>query len=219
MATKGSPRARPVAMAFAHLLAVAVTVLVFVWLFHFREGLAFSSHIKPKIFNIHPLLMIVGLILIGGEAIMVYKTIPGEREVQKKVHLILHLVAFLTGVIGIYAVFKFHEELKIPHLYTLHSWLGIITIFLYGFQWICSFFVFALPHSKTATRATIAPWHVFGGIIIFVVAICTALMGLAEKFIFMKLQHSQEALIINFLGLLIVLFAISVGFGVTVSRV
>uniref|UniRef100_A0A7C8YXA2 ascorbate ferrireductase (transmembrane) n=1 Tax=Opuntia streptacantha TaxID=393608 RepID=A0A7C8YXA2_OPUST len=216
---KGSPRARPVtATVLAHLLAVAVIALVLVWLLHFREGLAFRSHVKPKIFNIHPLLMIIGVILIGGEAIMAYKTIPGEKRAQKRVHLILHLLALLIGAIGIYAVFKFHEELKIPHVYTLHSWLGIITIFLYTIQWLWSFLIFALPHSRTATRTAVAPWHVFGGMVIFVLAICTSLMGLGEKFIFSKLQRSQEALVVNFLGLLIILFGVSVIFGVSFSR-
>lgn len=216
---KGSPRARPVAATvLAHVLAVAVIALVLVWLLHFREGLAFSSHVKSKIFNIHPLLMIVGFILIGGEAIMAYKTIPGEKRVQKRVHLILHLLALLIGAIGIYAVFKFHQELSIPHVYTLHSWLGIITIFLYGLQWLSSFLIFALPHSRTATRAAVAPWHVFVGMVIFVLGICTALMGLGEKFIFLKLQRSREALVVNFLGLLIILFGVSVVFGVSFSR-
>lgn len=83
---------------FAHLLVVAVTVLLLVWLVDKREGLAFKSDNKLKIFNVrslkqvscknfcvlniyplvssflllsnlqlHPLLMIIGFVLIGGE--------------------------------------------------------------------------------------------------------------------------------------------------------
>lgn len=65
---------------------------------------------------------------------MAYKTIPGTRRAQKTVHWLLHLIALLAGVIGIYAVFKFHHESGIPNMYTLHSWLGMITICLYGLQ-------------------------------------------------------------------------------------
>lgn len=36
----------------AHLIAIAVTILVLVWLLHFREGLGFKSANKPKIFNV-----------------------------------------------------------------------------------------------------------------------------------------------------------------------
>lgn len=202
---------------FAHLLAAVIIALVFVWVLHFREGVAFSSAIKPKIFNLHPLLMVIGVIVIGGEAIMAYKTIHGGKT-GKKVHLTLHLIALIIGIIGVSAVFKFHQELAIPHIYTLHSWVGISTICLYALQWIFSLFTFAFPHSKSEAKAVVAPWHRFGGIIIFFLAICTALMGLVEKFTFLKLERTQEALIMNFIGLMIILFAATVGFVVTLPR-
>ncbi|XP_074288699.1 putative ascorbate-specific transmembrane electron transporter 1 [Silene latifolia] len=206
-------------VAFAHVLVVVVTALVLVWLLHFREGLAFNTHIKPKIFNIHPLLMIVGFILLGGEAILAYKTVPGARKIQKRTHLTLHLVALLTGLIGTFAVFKYHQDLSIPHFYTLHSWVGLITIILYGLQWLYSIFTFAFPHTKSSTRKKVAPWHIFGGIIIFILGICAALTGLVEKFTFSKLQREQEALVMNFTGLMIVLFSITVGAGVLLPRI
>ncbi|KAK9756365.1 hypothetical protein RND81_01G091600 [Saponaria officinalis] len=135
MVMKGHQQASiwPVAV-FANVLVVVITSLVLVWLLHFREGLAFKSHVKAKIFNIHPLLTIVGFILFSGEAIMAYKTVHGARKIEKQLHFTLHLVALLTGILGIYAVFKFHQELGIPHVYSLHSWVGLITISLYALQ-------------------------------------------------------------------------------------
>lgn len=65
---------------------------------------------------------------------MVYKSVPARRETQKVTHLVLHLIALLAGIVGIYAVFKFHHELGIPDMYTLHSWLGMSTICLFGLQ-------------------------------------------------------------------------------------
>lgn len=68
-------------------------------------------------------------------AIIVYKAIPtANRKAQKLIHLILHLIALVTGILGVYAVFKFHNELNIPHMYTLHSWIGLSTICLFGLQ-------------------------------------------------------------------------------------
>ncbi|CAO2841853.1 unnamed protein product [Amaranthus hypochondriacus] len=220
MAATGKSKASVIpVIALAHLVAVVLVALVLVWLLHFREGLAFRSQIKPQIFNVHPLLMVIGVIVTGGQAIMAYKTVPGAKSTQKKVHLILHLIALMSGIVGIYAVFKFHQELSIPHIYTLHSWVGISTICLYGLQWIISFFTFALPHSKSAAREAVAPWHKFLGIFIFILAICTAMMGLIEKFTFLKLQRSQEALVMNFTGLMIILFAAMVGLVVTIPSV
>ncbi|CAK9170499.1 unnamed protein product [Ilex paraguariensis] len=196
---------------FAHLIVIAVTILVFVWLLHFREGLAFKSHIKPKIFNVHPFLMVVGFVLVVGEAIMAYKTVPAKKEVQKVFHATLHFIALICGILGIYAVFKFHHEVGIQDMYTLHSWLGMSTICLFGLQFLLATFSFLYPGTESSRKTKLAPWHVLFGIIIFFMAILTAETGLVEKFIFISQKRSQEALIMNFTGLLILLFGISVG--------
>lgn len=65
---------------------------------------------------------------------MAYKTVPGERRVQKNVHMILNLIAFILGVVGICAVFKYHDMMHLQDMYSLHSWIGIITICAYGLQ-------------------------------------------------------------------------------------
>ncbi|KAJ0546861.1 putative ascorbate ferrireductase (transmembrane) [Helianthus annuus] len=119
---------------FVHLLAISIATLSLVWLIKFREGFAFNSRIKAKIFNLHPLLMILGFLLFSGEAIVVYKAIPANRKAQKIVHLILHFIALASGILGVYAVFKFHNEVHLPNMYTLHSWIGLSTISLFGLQ-------------------------------------------------------------------------------------
>lgn len=72
--------------------------------------------------------------MIFESAIMTYKTIPGTKNTQKLFHLILHFIALVAGIVGIYAVFKFHNELDIPNMYTLHSWIGMSTFCLFGLQ-------------------------------------------------------------------------------------
>ncbi|XWS69468.1 hypothetical protein CRYUN_Cryun04dG0181600 [Craigia yunnanensis] len=65
---------------------------------------------------------------------MVYKTVQAQHFVQKVVHLILQLAAFVLGVIGICAVFKFHDMTNVEDVYSFHSWIGIATISLFAFQ-------------------------------------------------------------------------------------
>ncbi|THG10444.1 probable ascorbate-specific transmembrane electron transporter 1 [Camellia sinensis] len=209
--------ALPVSL-FAHVVAIAVITLVLVWLLHFREGLAFKSIDKQKIFNLHPLFMVIGFLIFSGEAIMAYKTVPGTRKAQKLVHLILHFIALLAGIVGIYAVFKYHHETFNIDMYTLHSWIGMSTICLFGLQWFLGFFSFCYPKAETGARSRLAPWHVFFGLVIFFMAILTAETGLMEKFHFLKLHRGQEALIVNFTGLLILVFAVSVGLTVLLPR-
>ena len=50
--------------------------------------------------------------------------------------MVLHAVALFLGSVGIYAAFKFHNESGIANLYSLHSWVGLGTICLYGIQLI-----------------------------------------------------------------------------------
>ncbi|KAI3730477.1 hypothetical protein L1987_61647 [Smallanthus sonchifolius] len=203
---------------FVHLLAISIVTLTLVWLIKFREGFAFESHIKAKIFNLHPLLMILGFVIFSGEAIIVYKAIPANRKAQKLIHLILHFIALVAGILGVYAVFKFHNERHFPHMYTLHSWIGLSTICLFGLQWLLGFFTFWYPRAESTRRASMAPWHAFFGIVIFFMTIVTAETGLTQKFNFLLLQRSQEALMINFTGLLILLFGIFVGLSIILPR-
>lgn len=72
--------------------------------------------------------------MLVNAAIIAYKSVPTPRNSQKLVHLILHLLALISGILGIYAVFKFKNKPDQKDMVTLHSWLGIITISLFGLQ-------------------------------------------------------------------------------------
>lgn len=65
---------------------------------------------------------------------MAYKTVPGERIVKKYIHMLLHITALVLGVIGICAVFKYHDMINVPDMYSLHSWIGLGTFCLYCLQ-------------------------------------------------------------------------------------
>jgi len=65
---------------------------------------------------------------------MGYKIWPWSHDANKMVHMLLHAVALFLGSVGIYAAFKFHNESGIDNLYSLHSWVGLGTICLYGIQ-------------------------------------------------------------------------------------
>ena len=55
----------------------------------------------------------------------------------KLVHTLYHIMAIPCIAVGMIAVFDFHNNKKptpIPNLYSLHSWMGLITVGLYGLQ-------------------------------------------------------------------------------------
>uniref|UniRef100_A0A0C9S9Z5 TSA: Wollemia nobilis Ref_Wollemi_Transcript_5561_1240 transcribed RNA sequence n=1 Tax=Wollemia nobilis TaxID=56998 RepID=A0A0C9S9Z5_9CONI len=197
-----------------HMLGVAGIVLVLVWNIYFRGGLAFVSTNKAKIFNIHPVLMFIGYIFLASEAIIAYKVIPASKYVQKVVHLSLHLIALVLGIVGIYAAFKYHNESGIVNLYSWHSWLGLGTICLFAIQWLVGFFSFFYPTASDSVRAGILPWHVFFGLLIYMFAIATAELGFLEKLTFLEssglYKYGSEAMLVNFTALVVLIFAVFV---------
>ncbi|CAN0891719.1 Transmembrane ascorbate ferrireductase 1 [Linum grandiflorum] len=194
----------------AHAIAVVAAVMVLIWCISFRGGLAWEDTNKALIFNLHPVLMLIGLIIIGGEAIISYKSLPLEKETKKLIHLALHAVALVLGIVGIYTAFKFHNESGIANLYSLHSWLGILVISLYGIQWIYGFIIFFYPGGSSTLRSTSMPWHVLLGLFAYILAVGTAALGFLEKLTFLQnsglAKYGSEALLVNFTAVVTILY-------------
>ncbi|KAI3916706.1 hypothetical protein MKW92_006894 [Papaver armeniacum] len=191
------------------IMGVVVSALVLTWTLHYRGGLALFSDNKDLIFNVHPVLMLIGLILINGEAMLAYKTMSGTKNFKKLVHLTLQFLALMLSVIGILAAFKFHIDKGIDNFYSLHSWLGLACIFLFMIQLAAGFVTFWYPGGARSSRAALMPWHVFFGIYIYALAVVTAVTGVLEKVTFLQTnnvisRYSTEAMLVNSLGILIV---------------
>ncbi|XP_021760030.1 probable transmembrane ascorbate ferrireductase 2 [Chenopodium quinoa] len=190
------------------LIGIIVAALVFTWTLHYRGGLALISDNKAQIFNVHPVLMVISLVLLNGEAMLAYKTVPGTKAFKKLVHLSLQFLSFCLAIIGIWAAFKFHSDKGIDHFYSLHSWLGLGCLFLFTLQWAAGFTTFWYPGGSRNSRAFLLPWHVFLGVYIYAFAIVTTVTGILEKATFLQASHiisrySTEALLINSMGILI----------------
>jgi len=44
------------------------------------------------------------------------------------------MITLVLFIVGTYTMFSIHNAKKTPNLYSLHSWLGIITMVLFSFQ-------------------------------------------------------------------------------------
>ncbi|RRT77449.1 hypothetical protein B296_00028601 [Ensete ventricosum] len=146
---------------------------------------------------------------------MSYRTLPWSKQVKKTIHLILHAIALVLGVFGIYFAFKFHNESGIDNLYSLHSWMGLGTIGLYGIQWILGFVTFLYPGASVFLRTAYLAWHVVFGIFVYLLAIASAELGFLEKLTFLETlgklhRYSPEAFLVNSTALVVLLLGASV---------
>ncbi|XP_048538943.1 transmembrane ascorbate ferrireductase 2 [Triticum urartu] len=205
------PAVRFPLFGLVRLLGVAAAAVILVWAVHFRGGMALSAE-KDKllIFNVHPVLMLIGLVVLNAEALLAYKTVPGTKKLKKLVHITLQFLAMFLSLVGLWAVWKFHDEKEIDHLYTLHSWLGLSCIIIFSLQWAAGFLTFWYPGGSRSNRASLLPWHVFLGVFLYVLAIATSVTGLLEKSIFMQSakmigRFSTEAMLMNSLGMMLIL--------------
>lgn len=194
----------------AHALAVIAAIMVLVWSISYRGGLAWEAKNKNLIFNLHPVLMLIGFIILGGEAIISYKSLPLEKPVKKLIHLVLHAIALALGIWGICAAFKNHNESGIPNLYSLHSWIGIGVISLYAFQWVYSFIVFFFPGGSSNLRSGLLPWHAMLGLFAYILAVGNAALGFLEKLTFLENggldKYGSEAFLVNLTAIVTILF-------------
>ncbi|KYQ55483.1 Cytochrome b561 [Trachymyrmex zeteki] len=187
-------------------------ILMAVWTGHYRNGFSWRSNPKLE-FNWHPLLMTIGLVFLYANAMLLYRTQRNVRKLRLKLtHATMMLSILLFVTIALIAVFDSHNLARppIPNLYSLHSWVGLTTIILFCCQWFAGYVFFLYPGLKIPLRASYMPLHVFFGIAGFVSAIFTCLLGLNEKALF-ELQDKysafeSEGILINFIGLLLVLF-------------
>lgn len=70
-------------------------------------------------------------------AILLYRAGRHYRKKSLKLsHAIINFSAFVFAVIGLKAVFDFHNysDPPKPNLYTLHSWIGLLAVILFGLQ-------------------------------------------------------------------------------------
>lgn len=57
-----------------------------------------------------------------------------NKRPWKLLHAALMLLALVLAVLGLCAVFSFHNTSAIPNLYSLHSWVGVATAALFAAQ-------------------------------------------------------------------------------------
>mmetsp|Transcript_13048 Transcript_13048/g.15483 ORF Transcript_13048/g.15483 Transcript_13048/m.15483 type:complete len:264 (-) Transcript_13048:219-1010(-) len=173
----------------AHVTATLLVVLIFAWMMSYnaedsqKQGFNWENK-SPKVFNWHPVLMTTGFCFCATQAVLSY-ALPLPKLVNKMLHLFWHTSAWIFSAVGLYAVFKFHNENDIVNMYSSHSWFGIATIALYGIEYLGGL-AFLMPESYIShqSRKLLLLLHRFLGIATLAFAFTTIAMGILEKVTF-----------------------------------
>ncbi|XP_068201480.1 uncharacterized protein [Palaemon carinicauda] len=210
----------------AEILMFGVLCLALYWVVQYRGGFAWREDVGKE-FNFHPVLMIAGFIFFMGNAMLVYRVFRCCKKLPAKIlHTYLYLMAVPCIVVATIAVFDSHNlrNPPIPNLYSLHSWLGLITIGLFALQvthtLVVGFFSFWIllccEQGTSGFRAGLVPVHATFGMITFMLAIATAVTGYTEKAFFsLSSDYSklvEEAWVINAQAAALAGLAILMGF-------
>ncbi|XP_060119265.1 lysosomal membrane ascorbate-dependent ferrireductase CYB561A3 [Heteronotia binoei] len=207
------------------ILGILCVGLTGFWGQHWLGGFAWDG--SSEMFNWHPVLMVTGMLVLYGSAALVYR-VPlswqGPKLPWKLLHAALTLAAFILVVLGLVAVFEFHNKKKIPNMYSLHSWLGLTAVLLFSCQWLMGFASFLLPWTPICLRALYKPIHVFFGSAILSLVMAACISGINEK-LFFSLKNSTmpysklpaEAWFGNILGMLILIYGLLVLWALAVS--
>jgi len=195
------------------VLGLISVVLVCVWTKSYLGGFAWDG--SGKMFNWHPVLMSVAVLLYGNAAICYRVLRKTDKFRAKLVHGGINISVFVLVVIALVAVFGFHNHNKIPNVYSLHSWVGITAVVLYGCQLLFGFLGFLYPKFSDNGRRIYLRVHVYFGAIILALFIIACISGFTEKLLFSKIKYAllpAPGMIANLAGVSIIAFGMIVGY-------
>ncbi|KAF8796448.1 putative transmembrane ascorbate-dependent reductase CYB561 homolog isoform X1 [Argiope bruennichi] len=198
------------------VLGILNVALVLIWTKNYLGGFAWQEDPLHQ-FNYHPVCAIVGLVVLYGKGLLLYRTLYYRgKATLKLLHTATMIITFALAVISLKCVFDSHDyrTVPIPNLYSLHSWIGLGTVILFASQLFCGFVAFLYPGVKSSLRKIYLQYHQFFGTIIFILAVLSCHSGIMEK---VKASLGKEylslhaaAYIANFLGVSITIFAVLV---------
>lgn len=197
------------------LVGITALTLAIVWSKVHLGGFAWDG--GGRNFNWHTVCMTIFIIMYGNAAVVYRITRRMEKMQAKRIHTVVNALAFFFAVIGLVAVFRFHNVKNIPNVYSLHSWIGLGTVSLYACQLAFGFIAFLFPRLADANlRRKYLKVHVFFGGVMLALVVVAAVSGITEKMLFafkpVYAKFVPVTYVANMLGVAIAVFVMGVAF-------
>ncbi|KAI1278112.1 putative transmembrane ascorbate-dependent reductase [Halotydeus destructor] len=181
--TSGCSFGRIISTVIFQILSIGTVVFYTFWVFKHQDGVGWND--RKLLFNLHGLLMVVGMVSIG-EAILWYRMFPCMTKMKNKLFHTLLLIAgaaaILVGVVASYRARSMDDEdqSKVHHFTSLHNWMGLSVGAMFVLQFTLGFLSFWVMHmcSFKSLRAAIQPYHAMLGKVIHTLGLATCLVGL-----------------------------------------
>lgn len=170
-----------IAVRISHGLCLLIFVLVITWANMSSDNNGLGGLTASNIFAWHPVFMTVGMVCVFAQAALAYRAYPFGKKTNKLIHMVLQAIAVILISLGLWSVFKYHNDSLIANLYSTHSWLGVATVCLFFQNFGLGFGAFWLPYAPQWARAAYLPAHVYLGVLTFFSAVLTVCTGITEK--------------------------------------
>ncbi|KAL3277072.1 hypothetical protein HHI36_012433 [Cryptolaemus montrouzieri] len=207
------------------ILGVATTVLTFHWCYAYHKGFSLESiHTE---FNWHPLLSVIGFLFLYANALLfsqVSRYLPKwfgikisfSNEALYWVIFITKIIVFVFIVLSIIPAVDYFNFNKypIPHMYSLHSWLGVLALVLMITDVLLGLICFVWKRIPKHLNRIFSSVGFISSVIAFMTSVCTSVLGWKEFAIFTYGRKygdlANGAITINLLGLVTMAFGLLV---------
>jgi len=103
-----------------------------------------------------------------------------EHRARKVRHAVLHMFGLCFAVFGVTVALVNHQQRGIPHAYSLHSWVGILVLFLLISQMSFALYTYAFGSPSLNFKASSLPYHRSMGVFIYGLLVANIMMGMSE---------------------------------------
>jgi len=204
------------------ILSYSVLGLIIGWTVGYKDGYDWSNtseYYGGKRFNIHPFVMVLGTVVCYTEGVLSWG-LPFTHRQNKFIHFPFMAVGLVLILFGLGTVITVKQDIADKHFYSMHSWLGIITILLYVLNAVGGIIAFLLPEfigrnvilSDQHTAAYL-PTHAMYGMLLSFMIVGTIWTGINNWTYVGAVQlHSGENILANFTGIAALMYLLSFGY-------